>query len=65
MQKQHEEKSYLILTRKINDRLYIGDDIEILIVDINKGRVRLGISADKSLPILRDDARNKKYRKTA
>ena len=35
----------LILSRKINESIMIGDDIEIIILDKNYTRVRVGIKA--------------------
>lgn len=43
----------LVLSRKIGERVIIGDGIEITVVDIDRGKVRLGITADKTVPIFR------------
>jgi carbon storage regulator len=45
----------LVISRRIGERIKIGDDIEILIVDINKSQVKLGIEAPKEVPILREE----------
>lgn len=45
----------LILTRKTNECIEIGDDIEIKIVRIAAGRVRIGIDAPCHLRILRGE----------
>ena len=45
----------LILTRQINETIMIGDDIEVTIVDVKGGKVRLGISAPKMVPIHRQE----------
>lgn len=45
----------LILSRKQDDSVVIGDDIEIKIVSIDKGSVRLGFSAPASCVILRGE----------
>lgn len=43
----------LILQRKEGESLLIGDEIEISILSVEAGRVRLAIEAPKSVPILR------------
>ena len=45
----------LVLTRKVNEEILIGDQIRIKVVDISPGRIRLGISAPKNVPVLRDE----------
>ncbi|WP_301193734.1 carbon storage regulator, partial [Helicobacter japonicus] len=42
----------LILSRKQDDSIIIGDDIEVKVVSIDKGSVRLGFSAPESYVIL-------------
>lgn len=45
----------LILTRKKNETLRIGDDILITIVDIQGDQIRLGITAPREVSILRQE----------
>lgn len=45
----------LILSRKQDDSVMIGDDIEVRIISIDKGSVRLGFSAPESCVILRGE----------
>ena len=45
----------LILTRKINESITIGDDIRITITKIARGQVGIGIDAPKDVKILRDE----------
>jgi carbon storage regulator len=45
----------LILTRKIGQRLMVGDDVIIEVVDINKSEIRLGITAPEHIKILREE----------
>ncbi len=45
----------LVLTRKVNEEILIGDNIRIKVVDIGAGRIRLGISAPRDVTVLRDD----------
>lgn len=43
----------LVLSRCKDESIMIGDDVEITIVDIRGNKVRLGISAPKSIPVHR------------
>lgn len=45
----------LILSRKKEESLMIGDDIEIKIIEINEGRVRIGIEAPKAIQVFRKE----------
>ena len=45
----------LVLTRKIGERIMIGKDIIIEVVDRRADRVRIGISAPPSVVILREE----------
>ncbi len=45
----------LILTRKKNEILRIGDDILLTIVDVQGDQVRLGITAPRNVQILRQE----------
>lgn len=45
----------LVLTRKQGESIRIGDDIEIVITEINKGSARIGILAPKNTTIYRKE----------
>lgn len=45
----------LVITRKKDESLLIGDDIEIKIVRVEDGSVKLAISAPKDVSILRKE----------
>lgn len=45
----------LVLSRKFGEKIYIGDDICITIVDIDRGKIRLGIEAPRSTAIYREE----------
>ena len=48
----------MILQRKAGESLLIGDEIEISVLSVEAGRVRLAIEAPKSVPILRSELKN-------
>lgn len=43
----------LVLTRKINEKIIIGDNVEIILVDIGKDQVKIGINAPRSIKVHR------------
>ena len=45
----------LVLSRKKNERLLIGNDIWLTVIEIRGDKVRLGIKADKSVRVLREE----------
>ncbi len=45
----------LILTRKVEEKICIGDDIEIKVLEIRNNQVKLGITAPPGISILRNE----------
>ncbi|KKL28675.1 hypothetical protein LCGC14_2372790 [marine sediment metagenome] len=45
----------LVLSRKKDEAIIIGDDIKITIVDVRGDKVRLGIDAPRSIPVHREE----------
>ena len=45
----------LVLSRKVGDRILIGEDIAITVVKVGGGSVRIGIDAPPHLPIVRKE----------
>jgi carbon storage regulator len=45
----------LVLSRKINEKIIIGDNIELTIVAVAGDTVRIGIQAPKDIKILRSE----------
>ncbi len=43
----------LVLTRKLMERLFIGDDICVPVVRLEGGQVRLGIDAPRDVAVVR------------
>jgi carbon storage regulator len=43
----------LVLTRKLMERLFIGDDICVTVVRLEGGQVRLGIDAPRDVAVVR------------
>jgi carbon storage regulator len=45
----------LVLTRKSNQSIMIGDDIEISVLAVMGEKVRIGISAPRDVPVFRKE----------
>ena len=45
----------LVLSRKLNEKIIIDDQIEITVVGIENGKVQLGIEAPKEIEIMRKE----------
>ena len=45
----------LILTRKDNESLFIGDDIEVTVLGVKGNQVRIGINAPKDIGVHREE----------
>jgi carbon storage regulator len=45
----------LVLTRKSNQTIMIGDDIEISVLAVVGDKVRIGIQAPKDVPVFRKE----------
>ena len=48
----------LVLTRKVEEEIFIGDDIVIKVAGVTQdGRVRLGVTAPREIPVDRGEVR--------
>lgn len=45
----------LVLARKRDQSIMIGDDVEIIIVDVHGDQVKLGITAPRHIPVHRKE----------
>jgi carbon storage regulator len=45
----------LVLGRKPGERVYVGDNIEVVVLEVRGGRVKLGFNVPGYLPIQRGD----------
>ena len=49
----------LILTRKVGEKIMIGDEVEVTITAIQGNQVKLGITAPKDISIHREEVYNR------
>ncbi|MDR2701529.1 MAG: carbon storage regulator CsrA [Spirochaetaceae bacterium] len=45
----------LILSRKINEKIMIGDEISISVIEIRGDQVRIGVDAPKTVKVFRQE----------
>jgi carbon storage regulator len=45
----------LVLSRKVDQRLHLGDDITLTVLSIDGDRVKLGIEAPRAVAVLRHE----------
>ena len=45
----------LVLSRKLGEKICIGNNISITVVDVERGKIRLGIEAPRDVPIFRQE----------
>ena len=50
----------LMLDRKTGQKILIGDDIEVVVSRIGKGRVSIGVKAPKHIQVDREEYRKEK-----
>lgn len=45
----------LVLSRKLGEQIYIGEEVKITVVEVHSGRVKIGIEAPTHVPIVRSE----------
>lgn len=45
----------LILTRKVNETIIIGDNIRVSLIEIRGDQVRIGVEAPKNIKVYREE----------
>jgi carbon storage regulator len=45
----------LVLSRKLNQAIMIGDDVRIVVVAVDRDTVKLGIEAPRAIPVHRSE----------
>lgn len=49
----------LILTRKVNETLMVGDDVSVTVLGIKGGQIRIGINAPRDIGVHRQEVYEK------
>lgn len=45
----------LVLSRKVGEKIYIGETIVVTVVEVDRGKVRVGIEAPREIPVMRPE----------
>lgn len=48
----------LVLSRKVGQAFKVGDEVTVRVIEVRGDKIRIGIEAPRSIPIVRDDAIN-------
>ena len=48
----------LVLSRKVGEKILIGDNISVTVVRVAQGTVRIGVEAPEELPIVREEIKD-------
>ena len=54
-----EKNGFLVLSRKVNEAILIGDDIEIVVSKIENGKVLLAVKAPRYVGVHRRELRER------
>jgi len=49
----------LILTRRVNEKLMVGDDVTVTVLSISGNQVRIGVNAPRHVPVHREEIYDK------
>jgi len=52
---ESREGLVLVLSRKLGEKIVIGDNIVITVVKIDRNQIRLGIEAPQNVPVFREE----------
>ena len=55
----------LVLSRKLGEKIWIGPDICVVVVDIDRGKVKIGCEAPESVKIFRKELFDAKAKEAA
>jgi carbon storage regulator len=51
----NRERPMLVLSRKLGEKIVIGDNIVITVVKIDRNQIRIGIEAPQNVPVYREE----------
>lgn len=54
----------LVLSRRRGEAIVIGDDIELIVLAVEAGRVRFGVKAPKDVLVYRSEVRERMNKET-
>jgi carbon storage regulator len=51
----NRERPMLVLSRKLGEKIVIGDNIVVTVVKIDRNQIRIGIEAPQNVPVYREE----------
>lgn len=45
----------LVLARRLNEKIVVNNNVVITVIEIDRGKIKLGFEADPSIPIFRKE----------
>jgi len=51
----NREMTMLVLSRKLGEKIVIGENIRITVVKIDRNQIRIGIEAPSDVPVYREE----------
>jgi carbon storage regulator len=51
----------LVLSRKVGEKILIGDNISVTVVRVAQGIVRIGVEAPQNLPVVREEIKEQMH----
>lgn len=51
----------LVLSRKVGEKILIGDNISVTVVRVAQGMVRIGVEAPRNLPVVREEIKDQMH----
>ena len=54
----------LVLSRKLGEKIVIGDNIVVTVVKIDRNQIRIGIEAPHEVPVYREEISPNRVQKT-
>ena len=45
----------LLITRRVGEKIMVGDDVVVEVIEVSGSSVRIGIAAPKSIPVYREE----------
>lgn len=58
-----DKKTYMVVSRNVGQEIFIGNDIRVKLCEMDGNKARIGVSAPKDVPILRDNVKTRVKKK--